>query len=126
MEPVTTYRDAVARLMGEYAAFRTSRKDVEAVFIVDAERRHFLLMYIGWDGPRRVHHVAVHVEIRGDKVWLQCDNTDLVVAEDLVAAGIPHKAIVLRFRAGTDHARIDRIALYPKSVTTPEMTVRSQ
>jgi len=99
MDPVMKYRDAVGRLMGEYVAFKTSRKGVEAVLIVDAERRHFLLMYIGWDGPRRVHHVAVHVEIRGEKVWLQCDNTDLVVAEDLVAAGIPRDAIVLGFRA---------------------------
>jgi hypothetical protein len=99
MDPVTKYRDAVARLMDEYASFRTSRKGVEAVLLIDAERRHFLLMYIGWDGPRYVHHVAVHVEIRDDKVWLLCDNTDLVVAEDLVTAGIPREAIVLGFRA---------------------------
>ena len=46
-----------------------------------------------------MHHVAVHVEVRGDRVWLQCDNTDLVVAEDLVAAGIPKSSIVLGFRA---------------------------
>ena len=31
-------------------------------------------------------------------MWLQCDNTDLVVAEDLVAAGIPKTSIVLGFR----------------------------
>jgi hypothetical protein len=99
MDHLEHYQQRVERLMREYASFRASRKDVEAVLIVDAERRHFLLMYRGWDGPRRVHHVAVHVELRGDKVWLQCDNTDLVVAEDLVAAGIPKDAIVLGFRA---------------------------
>lgn len=99
MDPVERNRRAVEKLMREYEAFRASRKDVEAVVIVDAERRNFLLMYIGWDGSRRVHHVAVHIELRGEKVWLQCDNTDLVVAEDLVAAGIPKSAIVLGFRA---------------------------
>jgi XisI protein len=99
MDPVTKYREAVERVMGEYASFRTSRKGVDAVLIVDAERRHYLLMYIGWDGPRRVHHVAVHVELRGSKVWLECDNTDLVVADDLVAAGVPRDALVLGFRA---------------------------
>jgi hypothetical protein len=99
MDPVERRRQSVEKLMREYASFGTSRKDVEAVLIVDADRRNYLLMYIGWDGPRRVHHVAVHVELRGDKVWLQCDNTDLVVAEDLVAAGIPKDAIVLGFRA---------------------------
>lgn len=99
MDPVERYRQSVDKLMREYASFGTSREKVDAVLIIDAERRRYLLMYMGWDGPRRVHHVAVHVELIGDKVWLQCDNTDLVVAEDLVAAGIPREAIVLGFRA---------------------------
>jgi hypothetical protein len=99
MDAVERYRESVDKLMRGYAAFGASRDNVEAVLIVDAERRHYLLMYMGWDGPRRVHHVAVHVEVVDGKVWLQCDNTDLVVAEDLVAAGIPRDAIVLGFRA---------------------------
>jgi len=84
--------------MRGYQAFRTSRKGVEAVLIIDGERNHYLLMYMGWDGPRPVHHVAIHVEVRDNKVWLQCDNTDLVMAEDLAAAGIPKASIVLGFR----------------------------
>lgn len=99
MDSVERHRERVEQVMRGYEGFRASRKDVEARLIIDADHRNFLLMYVGWDGPRRVHHVAVHVEIRGDKVWLQCDNTDLVVAEDLVAAGIPREAIVLGFRA---------------------------
>jgi hypothetical protein len=99
MDLVERYRQSVEGQMREYASFGASRKGVESLLIIDAERRHYLLMYMGWDGPRRVHHVAVHVELRDDKVWLQCDNTDLVVAEDLVAAGIPREAIVLGFRA---------------------------
>jgi len=99
MDTVERYRQCIEGVMRGYKAFRTSRKGVDAVLIVDGERSHFLLMYVGWDGARQVHHVAVHVELRGDKVWLQCDNTDLVVAEDLVTAGIPKSAIVLGFRA---------------------------
>ncbi len=99
MDPVERNREHVEKLMREYASYRASREGIDALLIVDAERRHYLLMYMGWDGPRRVHHVAVHVELRGDKVWLQCDNTDLVVAEDLVAAGVPKDAVVLGFRA---------------------------
>lgn len=68
MEAVETYRARVEQVMRGYAAFRTSRTDVSAELIIDAERNHFLLMYVGWDGPRRVHHVAVHVEVRGDRV----------------------------------------------------------
>ena len=99
MDTVERHRQCIENVMRGYKAFRTSRKGVDAVLIIDGERSHFLLMYVGWDGPRRVHHVAIHVELRGDQVWLQCDNTDLVVAEDLAAAGIPKSSIVLGFRA---------------------------
>ena len=98
MDTIERYRECIEQVMHGYQSFGTSRTGVEVVLIIDSERRHFMLMYMGWDGPRWVHHVAVHVEVRGDKVWLQCDNTDLVVAEDLVAAGIPKGAIVLGFR----------------------------
>lgn len=98
MDPDIDYRDAVERVVRGYATFLSSKREVEATLIIDAARSQFVLLYVGWDGPRRVHHVAVHVEVRDDRVWLQCDNTDLVVAEDLVAAGIPKSSIVLGFR----------------------------
>jgi hypothetical protein len=98
MEPAAPYPDIIERVMRGYASFLSSKREVEATLIIDAARSQFLLLYVGWDGARRVHHVAVHVEVRGDRVWLQCDNTDLVVAEDLVAAGIPKSSIVLGFR----------------------------
>ena len=98
MDTIEHYRQCIEQVMRGYTSFRTSRKGVEAVLIIDGQRCHYLLIYMGWDGPRRVHHIAVHVELRGDKVWLQCDNTDLVVAEDLVASGIPKGSIVLGFR----------------------------
>jgi len=98
MDTLEHYRQCIEHVMRGYKAFRTSRRGVETALIIDGERCQFLLLYMGWDGSRRVHHVAVHIELRGDKVWLQCDNTDLVVAEDLVAAGIPKGSIVLGFR----------------------------
>jgi hypothetical protein len=99
MAPVERNRQAVELLMREYHAYDPSRDGVESLLIVDAERRHYIWMFVGWEGHRRIHHVAVHVELRDEKVWLECDNTNLVVAEDLVAAGIPKDAIVLGFRA---------------------------
>jgi len=34
--------------------------------------------------------------------------------------------LVLRFRAGVEHARIDRIALYPRPVSTAGAPTRSR
>jgi hypothetical protein len=39
---------------------------------------------VGWDGPRRVHGVLLHIDIIGNKVWIQHDGTSPGVAEELV------------------------------------------
>jgi hypothetical protein len=39
----------------------------------------------------------VHIAITGGKVWVQDDGTSRLVAEELVAAGIPLGDIVLGF-----------------------------
>jgi hypothetical protein len=44
-----------------------------------------------------VHGSVVHIDIIGDKVWLQYDGTNLLVADELIAAGIPREDIVLAF-----------------------------
>ena len=98
MDTLDQYRQIVRNLLEHYAAFKSSRNAVKAEVIIDSAKDHYQLLYIGWDGSRRVHDVAVHIEIVDDKVWLQRDNTDLVVADDLVEWGIPREAIVLGFR----------------------------
>lgn len=45
-----------------------------------------------------MHSNIVHVDLRGDKVWIQNDNTEEGIATDLLAAGIPSENIVLGFR----------------------------
>jgi hypothetical protein len=40
---------------------------------------------------------VIHIDIKGDKVWLQQDNTDAEIAMELVERGIPQEHIVLGF-----------------------------
>jgi len=44
-----------------------------------------------------VHGSVIHLDIRGDKVWVQYDGTTRPVVEELEAAGIPREDIVLAF-----------------------------
>ena len=37
----------------------------------------------------------IHIDIIDGQVWIQANNTDRLIAEELVAAGIPAKSIVL-------------------------------
>ena len=44
---------------------------------------------------RRSYNCVIHIDIINGQVWIQANNTDRLIAEELVAAGIPAKSIVL-------------------------------
>lgn len=52
---------------------------------------------VGWEKENRIHDCVIHLDIIDGKVWVQCDNTNRPVAEDLVEGGIPKEDIVLAF-----------------------------
>jgi hypothetical protein len=61
----------------------------------------------GWHGVKRMHGCLVHVEIKGDKIWVQQDGTEDGVVADLLAAGIPKECIVLGFKSPQSRALTD-------------------
>jgi len=38
---------------------------------------------------------VIHIDIIDGQVWIQANNTDRLIAEELVAAGVPVESIVL-------------------------------
>ena len=98
MDTVEQYREAVRKLIGDYARLRPSHGQIETEAVMDTARDHYEVLHHGWDGPRRVHGVLIHIDIVGEKIWIQHDGTSPGVAEELVEAGVPREAIVLGFR----------------------------
>jgi len=99
MGAMTNEVDIIKRLLREYAAIKPSLGDIEVELVFDDERGHYELMQCGWIGMRRVHGSVVHIDVRGDKVWIQHDGTNDHVAQRLMAEGIPQQRIVLGFHA---------------------------
>jgi hypothetical protein len=97
MDRIERYREAVIRLVEEYASYRPANGQIDTEAVVDRDRDHYEVMHIGWDGVRRVHGCIVHIDIRDGKVWVQYDGTTRPVAEELVSAGVPREDIVLAF-----------------------------
>ena len=56
---------------------------------------HYLVMVVGWKEDVRVYNTIVHVDIKGDKIWIQKDGTDTGIAKELVALGVAKTNIVL-------------------------------
>ncbi|MEP7338691.1 MAG: XisI protein [Acidobacteriota bacterium] len=100
MDRIAQYRDIVERVLTEALEFMGPANDqgVEYKLMFDRQRDSYAITAIGFDGPRRVHRFVIHLEIINGKVWLQADNTDLVIARDLERAGILKNEIVLGFQ----------------------------
>jgi hypothetical protein len=97
MDRVEQYRQIVRRIIEDYASVKSSRGKIRKEAIVDPEKDHYEVMHVGWDGDYRVHGSVLHIDIIDGKIWVQCDNTNRPVVDELEAAGVPRSDIVLAF-----------------------------
>ncbi len=97
MDTLKAYTDVVERILSEYAAIPYRYGDLICEAIFDRERGRFILISVGWDRGERVHHPVIHIDIINGKLWLQVNNTDCDIGQELVAAGVPKSDIVVAF-----------------------------
>lgn len=98
MDTLIRYREKIKQLLREYAEISTQDPHVRDVPIFDDEHQRYLLMAMGWEGERYVYFPVIQVDIINDKVWLQCNNTDQPIADELIALGVDCHDIVLGFQ----------------------------
>lgn len=95
MDRVAEYREIIKRVLADYAQYKPSIGEIDVELVLDEVNDHYEMLYIGWEGPKRVHGTVIHLDIRDKKIWLHHDGTESGVANDLIAAGIPRSDIIL-------------------------------
>jgi len=95
MNPLKKYRHFVKQLLSEYARFSSGDSQIENETIFDSENDRYMLLSIGWSQGRRIHDCIMHIDIVDEQVWIQANNTDRLIAQELIASGVPPEAIVL-------------------------------
>ncbi len=101
MDSLETFRSIVRRVLTEFVEFAGvphTCGEPRHLTVFDREHDRYLVVVTGWDRLRRVHNIAIQLDIIDAKIWIQCDNTDIVIARDLERAGVPKKDIVLGFQ----------------------------
>lgn len=99
MDRITEYKKFIQKLLQDYNEQRPFAEDVETQLIIDPEGNHYQLVNVGWLNNRRIYGCVLHIDIKGEKVWIQHNGTEKQVAEDLVALGIPKEHIVIGFHS---------------------------
>lgn len=98
MDTLATYRDIIRTLLSDYAATPISNGAIDCYTVFDTRQDHYQVMNVGWDGHRRVHGCVLHLDIKGGKIWVEQNMTEMRVAQELVARGVKKEDIVLGFQ----------------------------
>jgi hypothetical protein len=99
MDTRLKYRNIIKRVLQNHADYRATLPDgYTSQPVFDDERGQYLVLDMGWNSDRYLHSTPIHISLVGDKVWVQCDDTEEGVATDLMEAGISREDIVLGFR----------------------------
>jgi hypothetical protein len=96
METIPHYRQVITSVLNNLAE-ASSRDNVETLPIFDTIHENYLLLDAGWDKTQRIHHIIAHLRIHNGKIWVEADNTDQEIVQQLLDAGIPKESIVLAF-----------------------------
>lgn len=97
MAKVDHYRNLVEQVIREHARHQLSYGDIEVQAIIDPVGNHYQLVHAGWHRKQRQYGCLIHIDLKDDKIWIQYDGTEVGVANELVALGVPKSDIVLAY-----------------------------
>ena len=92
------YSQIIQEILTQHSV-NDSTNDTEIQLLFDKERHHYQVLNIGWKNQKRVYGIIIHIDLKDEKIWIQRDGTEIGIANQLIAAGVPKKDIVLGFHA---------------------------
>lgn len=99
MEKVEKYRQFIKQLLTQYASYSPSYGEIEVQTLFDSEQDHYQVVHLGWENKRRVYGCSIHLDIKGNKIWIQLNNTEWDIGQKLVELGVPKQDIVVGFHS---------------------------
>lgn len=97
MDKLNKYKKNIRSVLSLYLNIKYANANIKNRPVYDNENNQFLIISEGWQGNNHFHSCLIHLEIINEKIWIQCDNTEDGIANDLLKAGIPKEDIVLGF-----------------------------
>ncbi len=93
-----TYRNVIRQVLTRYVKEAPPEPGIETLAICDETGGNYMLVELGWQPPKRIYNVIVHLRMREDKIWVEQDWTERGVARDLLEAGVPPVDMELGFQ----------------------------
>jgi hypothetical protein len=100
MDKVKKYQDIILSILNDYATYGQPTHGITRQLIIDKDHNHFQLVTVGWrNGKDYVYVIAFHFDIIDGKIWIQQNNTEAKITDELIERGVPTNDIVLGFQS---------------------------
>lgn len=99
MDRTIRYQIAIINFLETYAEaqYGEDPSNIETEVIKDLNGQHFQLIRLGWNDDKYVYFTAFHIDIKNEKIWVRINNTEEMIADELIKRGIEKSEIVLAF-----------------------------
>lgn len=99
MDKILKYQKAIIELLENYAyRYNQSNETLKHYVIKDKENHHYQLITMGFEDGVFIHSCIFHFDIINKKVWLQVNETDILIADELMEHNVPKEDIVIGFQ----------------------------
>lgn len=88
------YEKIIRELLEEYAQIPYLQESLVDETIFDRESGRYLLVTRGWQNGKSVNSIILHLALFGEKVSIQCNNTDQDIVDELIQRGVSSDDIV--------------------------------
>jgi hypothetical protein len=99
MDKVAHYRQIIQEILTEHSLIQYAYGEIEMETLFDLVSDRYQVLRAGWLQKQRVYGALIHIDLKGEKLWIQYDGTEVGVANELVEKGIPKDAIVLAYHS---------------------------
>ncbi|HAX87498.1 MAG TPA: XisI protein [Cyanobacteria bacterium UBA11370] len=99
MDKLNRYRQLIRQVLEPYTQMKPANGEIEAYKCFDTESDRYQIFHAGWDGSQRVFGALIHIDLIGEKIWIQYDGTEVGIANELVELGVPNQDIVLAYHS---------------------------
>jgi XisI protein len=106
MDNTLKYSQTIEQLMYEYAEHWGTYRGVTHQALIDNEHKNYALITLGWETNkhRYSHSILFHIQVIDGKVWVHQNETEEMIADELIEKGVAREDIVLGFLPERDRA----------------------
>ncbi|MEM9983508.1 MAG: element excision factor XisI family protein [Bacteroidota bacterium] len=102
MERINLFRDCILSILKEEADYyKGETNPLNLIVIADEKGHHYQLLMQGWQADRYVFQCLLHLDIIDGKIWIQWNETELAIENELLKAGVrPDEVVIGRVHPG--------------------------